>query len=54
MKDGEITVSRGMYENSTFGPWIAETRIGGMRHAARGQTEDEARERLLDTLRRLK
>lgn len=51
---GEIRVSRGMYENHTHGPWMAEVERDGMRHSARGHTEGEARERLLDALRRLR
>ena len=50
----EIRVTRGLWENHTHGPWIAEIERDGMRHAARGHTEDEARERLLDTLRRMR
>lgn len=50
----EIRVTRGLWENHTHGPWMAETERDGMRHSARGQTEDEARERLLDALRRMR
>lgn len=50
----EIHVWRGMYGNHSHGPWMAETERDGMRHSARGQTEDEARERLLDALRRMR
>lgn len=49
-----IQTWRGMYGNHAHGPWMAEVERDGMRHAARGQTEDEARERLLDALRRLR
>ena len=49
-----IQTWRGMYGNHSRGRWMAEVERDGMRHSARGQTEDEARERLLDALRRLR
>ena len=38
-----IQTWRGMYGNHSRGPWMAEVERDGMRHSARGQTEDEAR-----------
>lgn len=54
MERFEIVVVRGMYDNSTKGPWRAEYESPcGRLISERGHTEDEARERLLDALRRL-
>ncbi len=53
-RTSELRTWRGMYENHSHGPWIAEIERDGMRHSARGHTEDEARERLQDALRRLR